>query len=185
MTMQHIDPATASGETKEVFDEVVSQFGAAINLFKIAANAPNILKGLLALNKQVTASTELDGKLIEQVAMLVSALNSCDYCVNVHMQVGQKYGLTEQNMIDALNGKADSPKAQALLTFAYEVVKNRGQVSDESFMKARNAGFSDKALLETVGLIGFYTTIQYIRHVGNPDHDFPEVTAFNPSQHAA
>jgi alkylhydroperoxidase family enzyme len=87
--MKHIDPADATGATKAAFDKAKAQFGGVINLFKIAGNAPNVLSGLLALNRELGSSSELDGKLTEQVAMLVSALNRCDYCVNVHMQVGK------------------------------------------------------------------------------------------------
>jgi len=182
---EQIDPKTASGGAKEAFDEAKAQFGAVINLFKVAANAPGILKGILALNKEVGASTELDGKLIEQVAMLTSALNRCDYCVNVHMKVGEAAGLSRDEMLMAMDGKAPDPKAQALLDYTSEVVRNRGLVNDTTLQKVRDAGFSDKALLETIGVIGVYTTLQYIRHVADPDQDFPTVSEFNPDKHGA
>jgi len=56
---------------------------------------------------------------------------------------------------------------------------------DATLQKVRDAGFSDKALLETIGVIGVYTTLQYIRHVADPDQDFPIVPEFNPDTHAA
>ena len=34
--MRQIDPKTASGATKEAFDEAVRQFGGVINLFRVA-----------------------------------------------------------------------------------------------------------------------------------------------------
>jgi len=180
---EQIDPKTASGETKEVFDEVKAQFGAVINLFKVTGNAPSVLKGILALNKGVVLSAELDSKLIEQVAMLTSALNRCDYCVNVHMKVGEGAGLSRDEMLLAMEGKATDPKAQALLNYTNEVVRNRGLVSDVTLQNARGAGFSEKALIETIGVIGVYTTLQYIRHVADPDHDFPAVSEFDADKH--
>lgn len=182
---EQIDPKAAAGDTKEAFNEAQSQFGAVINLFKVTGNAPNVLKGILALNKEVGLSTELDGKLTEQVAMLTSALNRCDYCVNVHMKVGESAGLSRDEMLLALKGSATDPKAQALLDYTNEVVRNRGLVSEDTLQKVRDAGFSDKALIETIGVIGVYTTLQYIRHVADPDHDFPVVSEFNPDNHGA
>ena len=182
---KHIDPKTASGETKEAFDEVTAQFGSVINLFKVAGNAPNVLKGILSLNKETGTSTELDSKLTEQVAMLTSALNRCDYCVNVHMKVGEAAGLSREDMLLSMEGKANDAAAQALLDFTDEVIRNRGQASEKTIEKVRDAGFSDKALIETIGIIGVYTTLQYIRHVANPDHDFPIVTEFNADRHGA
>ena len=180
---EHVDPKTASTETKEAFNEATAQFGGVINLFKVIGSAPNVLKGILALNKEVSTSVELDGKLTEQVAMLTSALNRCDYCVNVHMKVGKNAGLSREDLVLAMGAKAKDPKTQALLNFTNEVVRNRGFVSDETLRAVQNAGFSNKALLETIGIIGIYTTLQYIRHVAEPDHDFPAVSEFNASQH--
>jgi len=180
-----IDPATATGPTKDAFDEAKTQFGAVINLFKVAGTAPAVLSGLLALNKALHTGGELGGRRTELVAMLVSALNRCDYCVNVHMQVGKGTGLSEAALLSAMAGKSDLPEEQALLDFTNEVVRNRGQVSDATFERAKAAGYSDKALLETVGVIGLYTTLQYIRHVGDPAQDFPIVGAFDADLHGA
>ncbi len=180
-----IDPKTATGDAAEAFEAATSQFGGVINLFKVTGNAPNVLKGILALNNEVASSAELDTRLIEQVAMLTSALNRCDYCVNVHMKVGQGAGLTRDDLLLAMEAKATNAKAQALLTFADEVVRNRGLASETAIENARAAGFSDKALLETIGVIGIYTTLQYIRHVADPDHDFPAVSEFNADKFGA
>ncbi len=176
---------TASQEAKEAFAEAQQQFGAVINLFRVTGHAPNVLKGILALNKHVGDGTELSSDQVEQVAMLVSALNRCDYCVNVHMQVGKGAGLSEKALLDAMAGTADDPKAQALLDFTNEVVRNRGLVSDVTVTRARQNGLSNKALLECIGIIGIYTTLQYVRHFANPEHDFPMVTAFNADQHGS
>lgn len=182
---EQVEPETATFEAKMAFNEAKTQFGAVINLFKTIGNAPNVLTGILALNKEVGSSTELDNKLTEQVAMLTSALNKCDYCVNVHMKVGEGTGLSRDDLLLAMEAKAKDYKAQALLNFTNEVVRNRGFVNDNTLRAAQAAGFSEKALLETIGIIGIYTTLQYIRHVADPDHDFPNVPEFNADKHGA
>ncbi|HED33832.1 MAG TPA: carboxymuconolactone decarboxylase family protein [Gammaproteobacteria bacterium] len=182
---EQIDPKTASGDAREAFDEAIAQFGGVINLFKVTGSAPNVLKGILALNKEVSSSGELDARLTEQVAMLTSALNRCDYCVNVHMKVGQGAGLSREDLLLAMQAKASDTRTQALLDFTNEVVRNRGSVTNRTLEAARSAGFSDRALLETIGVIGIYTTLQYIRHVADPEHDFPTVPEFNAEQHGA
>ena len=180
-----IEPMDASPELKQAYGEARTQFGAVINLFKSVGSAPNVLKGILALNKEINATTELDTALIEQVAMLTSALNKCDYCVNVHMAVGRGAGLSKEALIQAMEAKAETPEAQALLNFTNEVIRNRGFASDYTVNKAKAAGFSEKALLETIGIIGLYTTLQYIRHVADPEQDFPTVSEFDAIKHGA
>ncbi len=183
--MPQIDPATATGATKAAFDEATTQFGGVINLFKVTGNAPNLLSGILAMNKALGSDMSITGKQVEQVAMLVSALNRCDYCVNVHMQVGKGQGVSETAMLDAMAGRADNAADQALLDYTNEVVRNRGLVSEATMMRVRDAGFSDRALLEVIGVIGVYTTLQYVRHVGHPEQDFPIVGSYDALKHGA
>ncbi|MGH1470309.1 MAG: carboxymuconolactone decarboxylase family protein [Cellvibrionaceae bacterium] len=180
-----VNPEQVTGPTAEAFDEAKSQFGSVINLFRVAGNAPNVLKGILAFNKEVASSCELSNQQVELVAMLTSALNHCDYCVNVHMQVGKMYGLTEQQLLGAMAGSASNTGDQALLDFTDEVVRKRGRVAEKVLKAALDAGFSKKALLEVIGIVGIYTSLQYIRHVANPENDFPVVEQFESSKFGA
>lgn len=180
-----VDPQTATGATAEAYAEAKAQFGGVINLFQVAGAAPNVLKGILALNKELNTGGELTARQTELVAMLVSALNRCDYCVNVHMQVGKSAGVSEADMLLALEAKAADASEQALLAYTDALVRGRGLVSDAVYNAARSAGFSEKALLEVIGVVGLYTTLQYIRHVGDPEQDFPIVTAFDADKHGA
>jgi alkylhydroperoxidase family enzyme len=88
-------------------------------------------------------------------------------------------------MLAAMEGRAEDARTQALLDYANEVVRNRGQVTAPTLHAVRQAGFSDKALLETIGIIGIYTLIQYVRHVADPEHDFPQVTQYDAQQMGA
>ncbi len=185
MMFQAINPEDASGEALAALNEAKSQFGSAINLFKVAANGPNLLKGILAYNKQLSETLELTGAEVELVAMLTSALNHCDYCVNVHMQVGKMYKLSEEELVDALEGRAKDPRNQALLNYTNELVRHRGRVSEATIGNVLEQGFSQKALLEVIGVVGVYTSLNYVRHIANPEHDFPEVTQFKASVHGA
>jgi uncharacterized peroxidase-related enzyme len=179
------DPATATGAAKAAFDEASVQFGGVINLFRMAGNAPNVLSGVLAMNRALGDDLSLTNRQVELVAMLVSALNHCDYCVNVHMQVGKGQGVAEADMLAAMAGHATSAADQALLDYTNDVVRRRGLVRPDVLDAARQAGLSNKALLEVIGVIGVYTTLQYIRHVTNPAHDFPVVESYRSDKHGA
>lgn len=95
------------------------------------------------------------------------------------MQVGKLQGLSKAQLLDAMSAKASTEKELALLSYANEVIRHRGQVSDETLAAVSAVGYSEKALLEV------YTSLQYIRHVANPEHDFPMVTEFNEKVHGA
>jgi uncharacterized peroxidase-related enzyme len=170
-------------DVKLAYAEATRQFGGVINLFKTAAHAPRVLLGLLKLNAEISASGQLTPAEAELVAMRVSAMNRCDYCVNVHMAVGKKMKLSEKAMLDAMAGVSDDPKHATLLNFVSTVVRERGQVSAGLVEAMRGAGYSSKAMIEVLGVVGLYTTLQYVRHLTGPAHDFPPVPAFDPKLH--
>jgi uncharacterized peroxidase-related enzyme len=178
-TFNPVDPKTADADAKAALDLVQTAFGGIPNLMKMVAIAPNVLKGIMAFNQEVT-SGELETSLVEQVALLASGINQCEYCVAVHVHVGQQAGLSRDELICNLQGEASNPTSQAVLNFTKAVVNNRGKV-DESTVKAlRDYGLSDKAIIEIVGVIGLYTFLNYVKHLTQPALDFPAVEEFRP-----
>jgi uncharacterized peroxidase-related enzyme len=176
-TFSPVDPQTADAEAKAALDLVQTAFGGIPNLMKMLAIAPNVLRGIMAFNQEVTRG-ELEPSLVEQVALLASGINQCEYCVAVHVHVGQQAGLSRDELICNLQGQASDPKSQAVLDFTQAVVNNRGKV-DGSMVKAlRDHGLSDKAIIEIAGVIGLYTFLNYVKHLTQPELDFPIVEEF-------
>jgi uncharacterized peroxidase-related enzyme len=179
-TFHPVDPNTADADAKAAFDLVQSAFGGIPNLMKMLAIAPNVLKGIMAFNQEVTGG-ELETSLVEQVALLASGINQCEYCVAVHVHVGQQAGLSRDELICNLQGESSDPKSQAVLNFTRAVVNNRGQVDPSLVNTLREQGLSDKAILEIVGVIGLYTFLNYVKHLTQPALDFPGVEEFQPN----
>jgi uncharacterized peroxidase-related enzyme len=179
-TFHPVDPKTADTDAKAALDLVQAAFGGVPNLMKMLAIAPNVLKGIMAFNQEVT-SGELETSLVEQVALLASGINQCEYCVAVHVHVGQQAGLSREELICNLQGESSDPKSQAVLNFTRAVVKNRGKVDPLLVTTLRDLGLSDKAIIEIVGVIGLYTFLNYVKHLTDPALDFPAVEEFQPN----
>jgi uncharacterized peroxidase-related enzyme len=148
-------------------------------LMKMLAIAPNVLKGVMAFNREVN-SGELETVLVEQVALLTSGIDRCEYCVAVHVHVGQQAGLSRDELICNLQGEASDSKSQAVLNFTKAVVNHRGKVDESTVKELREHGLSDKAIIEIVGVIGLYTFLNYVKHLTQPELDFPVVEEFRP-----
>jgi uncharacterized peroxidase-related enzyme len=149
-------------------------------LMKMLAVAPNVLKGIMALNQEISGG-ELGTALVEQVALLASGINQCEYCVAVHVHVGQHAGLSREELMRNLQGQASEPKSQAVLNFTKAVVNNRGKVDASTVQALRDHGLTDKAILEILGVIGLYTFLNYAKHLTQPELDFPVVAEFRPA----
>ena len=126
-----IDPAHASAAVKPLLDAVNANFGITPNLFRVAAQSPAALEGLLGLNGAL-AKGALDAKMhgAIAIALAVSEANASNYCLSAHSALGVGAGLIDQEMAAARNGRSNDPKTAAILRFAYALVQNRGQTSD-------------------------------------------------------
>jgi hypothetical protein len=66
-----LDPAAAQGKAKDLLDAVQKSLGITANMFRVAAQSPAALEGLLGLNDAVAHGT-LGPKVREQIALAVA-----------------------------------------------------------------------------------------------------------------
>src|SRR5215472_7830547 len=86
-----IDPATATGEAKELLDRIQAAFGMTPNSFRAMANNPAVLKGWVELSGAL--GTTLTRKLGEQIAIAIAEQNGCAYCLSAHAAAARLLGL--------------------------------------------------------------------------------------------
>src|SRR6516225_6383636 len=97
-----LDPRQAMSNTKKLFDRVQAKLGVVPNLFRVLGNSPAALEGYLNFNGALAAGN-FDVKVREQIALTVAESNLCSYCLSAHTFTGQKIGLTEKNIADAIH----------------------------------------------------------------------------------
>ncbi len=164
-----VDPKHAS--VKSIFDGPLK--GKEINIFKGMANSPAVLNLYLsmsgAMDKFSLSAAE------REVIQLVSAeANNCDYCTAAHTVIGKGAGLTEEQTVEARQGKVTSDKKlNALAQFASSMQEKRGFVSDEDIADFKAAGYTDGHVAEVTAVFGLAVFTNYFNHVNETEIDFP------------
>lgn len=170
-----VDPASATGAVKEIFDGPLK--GKHVNIFKGFANSPAAFQGFLGF-KGGLDSGELSPAEGELVALIVGEANTCDYCVAAHTTIGKSVGLTEDQAVAARKGDAiGDARLDAIATFTRALVEKRGFVEDSDIDAFRSAGFGDSEIVEIIGLLALNTFTNYFNHVNETVIDFPAVPA--------
>ena len=169
-----VNPAVAEGHAKELFSVVKSKFGTVPNALKTMGHAPSVLEGYLSLSSALSKGV-LPASTREQIALVVSQINGCEYCLSAHSLTGKLAGLQPDQILAARRGVANDEKAQAALTLSQHIVERRGNVTDEQLAAARSAGLSDAELVEVVGNVTVMTLTNYLNNVARTDVDFPKV----------
>ncbi|MGC3972532.1 MAG: carboxymuconolactone decarboxylase family protein [Pirellulales bacterium] len=173
--IQPVEVASAEGRTQELFGQIQKRLGKVPNMMKTMAHSPALLEGYLALSNAL-AQGVLPAQVREQLSLAVSQENDCEYCVSAHSMLGKLAGLKPDQLVAARRGQADDEKTQALLSFALDVVDNRGDVSDEALEAVKDAGASDAEVAEIVGFVALNTLTNYFNQLAQTEIDFPRVS---------
>jgi uncharacterized peroxidase-related enzyme len=171
-----IPPIQSAGTPRvtELLDGVEKGLGMVPNLFRTAAQAPSVLEGMVGLFGAV-AQGSLGPRFREAIALAVSELNGCDYCLSAHSVLGKGAGLDVSALARARAGTSDEPRLHAALQLAEAVVKERGHIGDAAFAAARVAGLTEGEILEVVANVALTTFTNYLNEVAGTEIDFPVV----------
>lgn len=162
--------------SKPILDAVNKQLGVVPNMFRLIAQSPAALQGFVA-NNGALAKT-LDVKTRERIALAVAQVNGCDYCLSAHSYLGLNLAKISSEEI-ALNRKGASgdEKANAAVSFAAKVVRERGHVGSADIKAVRDAGFSDAQIVEILAVTAENIFTNLLNIVADTEIDFPLVKA--------
>jgi len=171
--MPRIEPAKEiDAKAQALLDAVEKKLGTVPNIFKTMAHAPSVLEAYLNLGATL-AGGSLSPQLREQIALVVSQSNECNYCLAAHTVIGKGAGLDDAQIQSSRQGQGTDDKASAAVQFALKMAQNRGSVSDEDVDALRQAGYGDAEIVEIIGAVIQITFTNYFNHVANPEVDFP------------
>jgi uncharacterized peroxidase-related enzyme len=169
-----LDPTSTSGYVRELLDGVQKGLGVTPNLFRTAARSPATLEGLVALFG-AAGRGKLGAKYREAIALTVSELDRCDYCLSAHSALGRRAGLDDEAIARAREGTAADPRLAAAVRFARVVAEKRGRVTDEDVTEVRRVGIGDDEILEIVTNVALTAFTNYLNEVAMTEIDFPVV----------
>jgi uncharacterized peroxidase-related enzyme len=160
--------------SQPVIDAMTKQLKMTPNLFRIMALSPNALNGWAAL--QGALAKTLDAKLRDGIALAVSQVNGCQYCLSAHSYVASNMAHIDDDEI-RLNrlGKSHTPKTAAAVAFAKTLMETRGKVSENDLRAVREAGFSEANIVEIIALAAQFMLTNFVNNAFDTEVDFPVV----------
>ena len=167
-----VDPATATGRAKEIFEGPLK--GKAFNIFKRMAASPAVLDVYLGMSGALNHAS-LSMKEREVIQLAIGAANNCDYCEAAHTVIGKGAGLTDAQTVEARKGTLADVKLNALAKFALALQEKKGFVSDADFAAFTKAGYTPAQAGEVVATYSLALFTNYFNHMNNTPIDFPTV----------
>ena len=172
--LQPVDPNTAQGKARTLLDAVKQSFGVVPNLFRVTAQSPAALEGMLGLFAAV-GSGNMDAQTRERLAIRTSEHNGCEYCLSAHTALGRQAGLSQSELDGAHVGDSFDPKARAALQLAGRILETRGHVGNGDIAAAKAAGMTDGDFVEVVANVALTVFTNFLGNVAETQIDFPVV----------
>jgi uncharacterized peroxidase-related enzyme len=159
-----------------LLEAVKKQLGVVPNVFRVIANSPAALEGYLGLHGALGKGS-LDAKTRERIALAVSEINGCNYCLSAHAYLARNLAkLDDAEIARNRDGASIDPKADAAVRFAAKVARERGNVTDADLQAVRRAGYTDADLIEIVLHVVLTILTNYVNEVAKTEIDFPVVS---------
>lgn len=161
-----IEESEATGNIKASYEAMKQQMGFVPNVVKCFSLWPEVfeLNGRL-FETVMLAKTELPNPTKEMIALVVSKANQCGYCATHHANFLVKYGVSEEvarQLGEAFRKAAVDEKTTTLLAYAHKVTKHAYKVTDEDVEQLRQAGWTDRQILEATVVAAQFNFINRI-----------------------
>src|ERR1700754_3325189 len=134
-----------------VLDALNKQLGFTPNLFRVLGLSSNAIVGWAGLDGALGKT--LDAKTRHGIALAVSQVNGCHYCISAHTHVATTFGKIEQpETMRNRKGQSDDPKRDAAVLFAKKLIELRGKVSEADLAAVKRAGYTNANVVEIIAL---------------------------------
>jgi uncharacterized peroxidase-related enzyme len=164
-----------SAANQTIFDTLSKSIGFVPNLYANFAYSDNALSAFLTAQG---AKTSLTGKEKEIINLIVSQVNTCEYCLSAHTKFAKMNGFTDEQVMEIRRGQASfDPKFNALVKLAKSIAENNGHAGAGDIDAFIAEGYSKETLIDVIMLAGLRIITNYVYAVTHPPVDFPAVPA--------
>lgn len=158
-----IDEDEAEGKLFEVYDHIQSTRGRVSNVLRIQSLDPKALRAHLDLYLAlVYGRGPLSRRQRELIAVVVSAVNDCKYCIVHHGEALNQYA-KDPAWVDAVaadpSGAEMPADERALADYAISLTTAPGKEREAAVKALRKAGFDDEAILQATEIAAYFNFV--------------------------
>ena len=167
-----------SPETQLLFEQLKKRLGKVPNLYATIGYSPIALKAFLEF-EEILGHGVFTAKEREAIALAVSEVNGCNYCLAAHTALAVKRGFTKEDTLAIRKGAVDDHKLNAIVQLAKSIAENKGKPNDAMLENFYGAGYNEAAVMELIGLVTVRIFTNYVYALTGIPIDFPAAEPLN------
>ena len=158
LDLSPVDPLPP--ETQKYFDICTEKLGLVPNVLKAYAFDIDKLNAFTAIyNDLMLAQSGLSKLEREMIAVVVSSLNRCVYCLTAHGQAVRALSgdpVLGEHLVMNYRVADITPKQRAMLDFAVKMTEASHRIEEPDRQTLRDAGWSDRDIWDIANVTGFF-----------------------------
>lgn len=163
--VNEIEESQAGPELKAIYRKLDQALGFLPHYFKSLGAMPKVIEAQLQMDDAIMSDGALSKQVKEQIAIVVSSINSSSYCVKFHMEVLRRFGVDramEKKLTSDFENAPVEPKVKALFRFAEKLTKKPDDIAESDVEAMKAEGWDDAAVRETVLTVAYFGYINRV-----------------------
>jgi uncharacterized peroxidase-related enzyme len=164
--IKEIEVNEAEGKLADLYVELLKKRGKVSNILSVHSLNPDAMGNHLDLYMTLMfGKSGLSRMEREAIAVVVSANNECEYCVNHHTESLRHYVDDEEtlNMLATADGlEALEPRLSNIVRYAEKLTMAPGAMTESDLGELRAEGLTDKDILDLTLIVGYFNFVNRI-----------------------
>ena len=164
--IETISEADATGELARWYQRAGNPDGTVDNVMRIhSLNVETLRTHFEMYTATMHRPSPLSRAEREMVAVAISRLNGCDYCLAHHRAGLERLVPKRPGLAEALAGGETGdlgPREAALVAFATALTVAPGRMSEADVAELRTGGLDDRAILDLAQVVGYFNYVNRI-----------------------
>ena len=164
--INELEVTEAEGRLADIYTELVEKRGKVANILKVHSLNPDAMGNHLDLYMTLMfGRSGLSRAEREAIAVVVSAENECEYCVNHHVEALRRYITDEDtlNMLATADGlETLEPRLSNIVRHAEKLTSAPGAMTESDLGELRAVGLSDSDILDVSLITAYFNFVNRI-----------------------
>ena len=164
--IEEIEVGKAEGKLAETYAALIRQRGKVSNILMVHSLNPEAMSNHLDLYMTIMfGPSGLSRAEREAIAVVVSANNDCEYCVNHHAEALRRYIKDEETvrlLMSADGLETLPPRLSNIVRHAEKLTSAPGAMTESDLGELRAEGLSDKDILDITLIVGYFNFVNRI-----------------------
>lgn len=164
--IEMIEHDQASAELRSIYDHLIATRGKLADVHKIQSlNPPTVLSHMNLYKDIMFGNSPLKRYQREMIAVVVSSLNQCEYCIKHHQEALMHFWKNEKKIIELIRQSETmniSDGDMALCKFAREVTLSPELITRQKIDNLRRMGLDDRSILDATLVVSYFNFVNRI-----------------------